>query len=180
MKLFTTLTTAVAATMFAYPAFAQEVDNSPVRELNLTNYLGEWYEIARFDHSFERDIQYAKALYSLMDNGMIRVENTGYRDGKYKASVGKAFLPDSERNPALLRVSFFGPFYSDYRVLMVTDDYQYALVGSKSPSFLWILSRTPQIPHETLESILIEAEDRGYDTDKLTWVEQDSPGVSWN
>ena len=32
-----------------------KVDNAPVAALDLNRYLGEWYEIARFDHSFERD-----------------------------------------------------------------------------------------------------------------------------
>ena len=31
-----------------------KVDNAPVAVLDLNRYLGEWYEIARFDHSFER------------------------------------------------------------------------------------------------------------------------------
>ncbi|MCQ2177002.1 MAG: lipocalin family protein [Bacteroidales bacterium] len=155
----------------------QNVDNSTVRSLQLNKYLGTWYEIARIDHSFEKGMSYTTAKYSPAGDGTLIVVNSGIKNGKMKSSKGKAKVTTI---PGLMRVSFFGPFYSDYRVLMVTDDYQYALVGSKSPSFLWILSRTPQIPHETLESILIEAEDRGYDTDKLTWVEQDSPGVSWN
>ncbi len=30
------------------------IDNSVVQHLDLDRYLGTWYEIARFDHSFER------------------------------------------------------------------------------------------------------------------------------
>jgi len=34
-----------------------KVDNAPVVALDLNRYLGEWYEIARFDHSFERGVE---------------------------------------------------------------------------------------------------------------------------
>ncbi|MBQ0086949.1 MAG: lipocalin family protein, partial [Bacteroidales bacterium] len=72
----------------------------------------------------------------------------------------------------LLKVSFFGPFYSDYRVMLLAEDYSYALVGSKSAKFLWILSRTPELPQEVLTEILSVATARGYDTGRLIWVEQ--------
>jgi len=35
-------------------ASVSKVDNAPVVALELNRYLGEWYEIARFDHGFER------------------------------------------------------------------------------------------------------------------------------
>lgn len=148
----------------------QTVDNSTVRSLDLDSYLGNWYEIARFDHVFERGLSHARASYSLNADGSIAVVNTGLRDGKSKTSKGKAKVTDTE---GLLRVSFFGPFYSDYRVMMLADDYSYALVGSGSSKFLWILSRTPVVRGDILDKILTEASDRGYDTDKLIWVEQD-------
>lgn len=147
----------------------QKVDNTPVRTFSPDSYLGAWFEIARFDHGFERGVQYATAWYSMTDDGMIKVINSGIKDGKDKQSVGKVKFTQT---PGLLRVSFFGPFYSDYRVLMVSDDYQYALVGSKSPGYLWILSRTPQVPGDVLSGILSEARTRGYNLNKLIWVQQ--------
>ena len=38
-----------------------KVDNAPVVALDLNRYLGEWYEIARFDHSFERGVEQGSA-----------------------------------------------------------------------------------------------------------------------
>lgn len=147
----------------------QKVDNSTVRSLDLERYLGTWYEIARFDHSFERGLIHAKAQYSLNSDGTIAVTNSGMKNGKYKESIGKVKLT---KTAGRLRVSFFGPFYSDYRVMMLSKDYKYALVGSKSPGYLWILSRTPEVPEDVLNTILDVASGRGYDTDKLIWVEQ--------
>ncbi len=149
----------------------QSFDNSTVRSLDLERYLGSWYEIARFDHCFERGLTHAKASYALNPDGTIAVTNTGIKNGKMKTSTGKAKLTD---RVGLLRVSFFGPFYSDYRVLMVSDDYSYALVGSGNRKYLWILSRTPVLSEEVKDQILGVAAIRGYDTSKLIWVDQSS------
>ena len=147
----------------------QKVDNSTVASLDLKRYLGTWHEIARFDHSFERGLTHAKAQYSLNADGTVTVKNGGIKKGESKVSVGKAKTTDT---PGLLRVSFFGPFYSDYRVMKLSDDYSCALVGSGSSKYLWILSRTRRVPDDILGSMLDEAARRGYDTSKLIWVDQ--------
>ena len=145
------------------------VNNSVVNNFDLNRFLGSWYEIARFDHKFERGMEQTKATYILREDGKVDVLNTGMKDGKHSKAKGVAKLTDT---PALLRVSFWGPFYSDYRVMLLDSDYRYALVGSGSDDYLWILSRTPQITPETQTLILAEAQKRGYDTDKLIWVNQ--------
>ena len=146
-----------------------KVDNTPVAALDLNRYLGEWYEIARFDHSFERGVEKAKANYTLNEDGTIKVVNSGIKDGKPKTAIGKGKRTDT---PALLRVSFFGPFYADYRVMMIDEGYTFALVGSGSADYLWMLSRTRVLPDTTKSELLFEAKRRGYDTDKLIWVKQ--------
>lgn len=160
----------IIATLLSISCMAQKADNTPVGELDLNRFLGNWYEIARMDHGFERGISHAQANYTLQGDGSILVVNSGIRKGKVKVSQGKARLTD---RTGLLRVSFFGPFYSDYRVLMVDRDYQYALVGSGKDNYLWILSRTPVLSDAVLCYILGEAGDRGYRTDGLIWVEHD-------
>jgi lipocalin len=154
---------AIAAGCVSSPA----VDNSPVSSLDLDRYLGTWYEIARFDHSFERGVEEAKAVYTLNKDGTVKVVNSGIKNGKPKTAVGKGKRTDE---PGLLRVSFFGPFYADYRVLMIDADYSYALVGSGGADYLWILSRTTSLPDGVKSAILAEATRRGYDTSKLIWT----------
>ena len=146
-----------------------KVDNTPVAALDLNRYLGEWYEIARFDHSFERGIVQAKANYTLNEDGTIKVVNSGVKDGKPKTAIGKGKRTET---PALLRVSFFGPFYADYRVMLIDKGYSHALVGSGSADYLWILSRTSALSETAKSELLSEAKRRGYDTGKLIWVEQ--------
>ena len=160
----------VLATVVAGCVSGPKVDNAPAAALDVNRYLGEWYEIARFDHSFERGIEQAKANYTLNEDGAIKVVNSGVKNGKAKTAVGKGKRTDT---PALLRVSFFGPFYADYRVMMIDANYTYALVGSGGADYLWILSRTPTLAVDAKSALLAEAKRRGYDTEKLIWVKHD-------
>ena len=146
-----------------------KLDNSTVKSVDLSRYLGSWYEIARFDHSFERGMEYAMAHYTMRDDGKIDVLNTGIKDGRAKDAKG---IAKTTNRQGLLRVSFFGPFFSDYRIMLLDENYQYVLVGGSTNRFLWILSRTPQLDEATLSLILAEADRRGYDTTRLLWVKQ--------
>lgn len=169
MKNMITLTIMAALFSGAFCS-AQKVDNVPIlTRVDLGRYLGRWYEVARYDHSFEKGLTNATAEYTLREDGKVSVVNSGWKNGKVKTSTGKAKLTD---NSALLRVSFFGPFYSDYRILMLSPDYRFALIGSSSPKYLWILSRTPVMSETDLSAVLKEAVHRGYDTSKLIWVNQ--------
>ena len=165
---------ALAATLFPglLAAQTQHFDNSTVEEFDLSRYLGKWYEIARFDHSFERGMQNVTAEYSLRDDGKVSVFNSGWKGEKFKLAEGKAKYPDPKNDPGHLRVSFFLFFYSDYNVMLLDNDYSVALVGSRSPNYLWILSRTPEVDQEVLDVLLEEAQNRGYDVSKLIWVDQ--------
>ena len=142
-----------------------------VTPFNKEQYLGKWYEIARLDFKFERDMNNTTAEYSLNDDGTIRVSNQGYNYVKeeWKQAIGKAkFVGDD--NVAKLKVSFFGPFYSGYNVIALDDDYQYALVAGKNLKYLWILARQTTIPDDVRQRYLKIAEEIGYDTAALIWV----------
>lgn len=154
---------------FASCSTASTVDNSTVQSLDLNRFMGRWYEIARFDHKFERDMQQVTTIYTIQDNGRVKVINQGLKNGKWKTSEGKGKLTTT---PGLLRVSFWGPFYSDYRVMMLAPDYTYALIGGDGDKYLWILSRSPQMRQDTRNLVLREAQRRGYNTNNLIWVQQ--------
>lgn len=153
---------------------AQNIDKTTVGKVDLEKYMGKWYEIARYDHSFERDLVGVTATYTLLPGNRIRVVNEGYKhtlDGSLKSAVGKANVPNLNE-PGKLKVAFFLWFYADYYILELAEDYSYALIGSSSDNYLWILSRTPILPEETLKQILAKAQKRGYNTDKLIFVKQ--------
>jgi len=150
------------------------MDNSTVKELDLEKYMGTWYEIARYDHSFERGLVGVTATYTLRPDGKITVVNQGHKnslDGKLSRAKGKAKLPDPGE-PGKLKVSFFLFFYADYFVLELDENYQWALIGSSSDKYLWILSRVPDLDENIFSQILKLAEQRGYNTNNLIRVKQ--------
>jgi len=149
-------------------------DKTTVKTLDLKRYLGTWYEIARFPHSFEKNLVGVTATYSLREDGKIRVLNQGYKntlDGELSKAEGKAKITDPLK-PANLKVSFFWIFYAEYNVLELDENYQYALIGSSSDKYLWILSRNPQMAPEVYEMLLEKARKRGYNLAKLEKVAQ--------
>lgn len=150
------------------------IDKTTVKELDINRYIGTWYEIARFPHSFEKNLVGVTATYSLRDNGKIRVVNEGYKktlDGKRSSAEGKAKIPN-KKEPGKLKVAFFWNFYGDYYVLELDKDYQWAMIGSSSDKYFWILSRTPQMDPDTYNMLLENARKRGYKLEKLIKVPQ--------
>lgn len=146
-----------------------------VDALDLDRYLGSWYEIARYQHGFEKNLVGAKADYSLRDDGRIQVVNSGLKktlDGKLTSVKAVAWRPD-EAQPGRLKVKFFGLFTSDYLVFGLDEQqYQWALVGNDSKDYLWFLSRTPVVSDELLSTMKQLAREQGYDLENLFLVPQ--------
>lgn len=161
----------VALFLILQPAMAQR---PYIRNLDLNRYLGTWYETARFPHSFEKGLVGVTATYSLRSDGKIKVENAGFKsalDGERDVAVGKAKLA-GKATDGHLKVSFFLFFYADYFIMDLDPEYQWALIGSKSDKYLWILSRTPQMDDVTYNNILDKARSLGYDLAQLYKVPQ--------
>ena len=146
-----------------------------VKEFELDRYLGQWYEIARLDHSFERGLNNITAEYSLRDDGGVKVINSGFskEDGEWQQAEGKAFFVD-ETDIGHLKVSFFGPFYGSYIIFELDqENYQYAFVSGPNTSYLWLLARTPQVDEKITEQFIRRSQQLGFDTSKLIYVEHD-------
>jgi len=145
----------------------------PVTSFDLNRYLGQWYEIARLDHSFERGMSDVNATYQLQDDGSVKVINRGYDTQRqaWKEAIGRAlFIGDSQT--ASLKVSFFGPFYGGYHVIALDrENYRWSLVAGPDRDYLWILARNKTLPAEVREQLLSQARALGFATDKLIWVD---------
>jgi apolipoprotein D and lipocalin family protein len=146
-----------------------------VNTVDAQKYLGRWYEIARFQHGFEKAIVGATAEYSLRSDGKIQVVNSGFRntlDGAYSEVRAVAWVPDPSR-PAALKVRFFGLFPADYLIFgLDQENYSWALVGEDSRDYLWFLSRTPTINDELFNRMKELAAGQGFDMSKLYVVPQ--------
>jgi len=139
----------------------------PVQEFELKRYLGEWHEVARMDHRFERGLTRVTATYSLRDDGSVRVLNRGWNTatGQWKEAEGKAVFVGSSRE-GRLKVSFFGPFYGAYTVIALDPD-RYSMICGPDRSYFWILAREPKLDPKTLEMLLGRARELGFATDRL-------------
>lgn len=145
-----------------------------VPSLNLERYLGNWYEIARYQKGFEKNIIGTTAEYTLREDGRIQVVNSGFKkslDGSYTSVKAVAWRPD-DAVPGALKVKFFGLFTSDYLVFGLDEEYQWAVVGNNERDSLWFLSRTHEVSEETMAIMRSIALSQGFDLDQLYLVLQ--------
>lgn len=147
----------------------------PVAGFDADRYLGKWYEIARLDHSFERNLTNVSAEYTLKKGSDIKVVNRGYNEksGEWEQIEGQArFIGD--RTVGSLKVSFFGPFYGGYHIIdLDKETYSYVMVAGPSRSYLWILSRSTSLDEQTYKSLVDRAAELGFDTSNLIKVKHD-------
>ena len=163
--------TAVAAgTGFVLAGCAVKVPKGvhPVTDFDAKRYMGDWYELARIDHRFEKGLTKVSANYSLNADGTVKVINRGYNAAKdeWRQVEGTArFLKGP--SVAALKVSFFGPFYGGYNVVNLDENYQTALVVGESSDYFWLLSRKKKIPQDQLKSLLSKAQELGVDLSRV-------------
>lgn len=151
----------------------------PVKSFEAERYLGRWYEIARLDHSFERDLSNVTAEYAWREDGAVRVLNRGFdtKDQQWNEIEGKARFVGSE-NEAHLKVSFFGPFYASYVVFdLERENYDHAFVSGFNFDYLWLLARTPTVSEAVRAEFVKSASELGFNTDELIWVDHSSADV---
>lgn len=145
----------------------------PVSGFDVQRYSGQWYEIARLDHSFERGMSDVSARYTLQPDGSVAVLNRGYDTaaGRWKQALGRALF-NADPTTASLKVSFFGPFYGGYHVVALDPAYRWAMIAGNDRSYLWLLARERSLPAEVSAPLLQQAQALGFDTGKLIWVSQ--------
>ena len=144
----------------------------PAKPVELSRYLGHWYELARYEQGFQKDCDGVTADYALREDGKVEVINTCRKpDGSIKRATGKAKVVDTATG-AKLKVSFFGPFYGDYWVLDHADDYSWSIVGEGSGRYLWLLSRDAAPGQAKLDMLIGRAKALGYDTSMLRITRQ--------
>lgn len=156
------------------PAAAQPaLPNEPVPRLDLPRYLGSWHEIAHLPMFFQRQCKDAiTATYRMRGDGAVEVHNAcRTRDGSMDAADGVARLKD---RPGALQVRFAPAWLSwlpwvwaDYWVIELDPDYRWAVVGSPSRKYLWVLSREPRMDRRLFDTLREHAAQRGYPVDKL-------------
>ena len=144
----------------------------PVNNFELDRYLGRWYEVARLDHSFERDLEAVTAEYVTRDDGGIKIINSGRNidSGEMQQAEGRAYFVE-DPSKGHLKVSFFGPFFGSYVIFELDqDNYQYAFIAGNTTDYLWLLSRSPKVSKELLEQFKDSASNLGFNLEDLIMV----------
>ena len=162
----------VLGAMFAVAPGGAESRKAPVQvvpAVDLTRYVGKWYEIARLPAWFQRDCTGdTTATYTLRPEGRITVVNECRKaDGRMKSAKGVAKLASKTGLNSKLKVTFFWPFYGDYWILDLDPEYRWAVVGEPRRKYLWILSRQPELDQAVYEQIVERAAKQGYDVSRL-------------
>ena len=145
----------------------------PVRPFAIDRYLGEWFEIARLDHSFERGLTNVTATYALRDDGSVDVLNRGLdrKTCQWKDANGRAVFQGAS-DIASLSVTFFWPFAGGYHVFdLDRDDYGWASISGPSRNYLWILARRPGLPPEIRNRLIEKARGLNFPVDDLILVD---------
>jgi len=159
--------------IFAMAIDGPQKDLEVVSRVDLSRYVGRWYEIARLPNRFEKKCaDTVTATYTLRDDGKIDVVNRCRKSSaEYTTAKGKAKIVDKATN-AKLKVTFFWPFYGDYWILDLDPDYQYAVVGAPNRKYLWILSRNRQMDEALYRSLLEKMAARGFNTEQMIRTSQ--------
>ena len=137
-----------------------------VPHVELEKYLGKWYEIAHLPARFQEGCSDTTATYTLSKDGSISVLNECMKNGKVKKAKGKAKVVDKSSG-AKLKVTFFRPFYGDYWIIKLGNDYDYAVVGTPNRKYLWILSRTPQMDDNLFSQLIEFVKLKGFNVENL-------------
>jgi apolipoprotein D and lipocalin family protein len=171
----TALLLLLLCSLAAVIAFAENkpAELATVAHVDLTRYVGRWFEIAKYPNRFERDCDRdVTAQYTRFENGEIEVVNSCTQpDGKPKISKGKAKVID-ERTNAKLKVTFFWPFYGDYWIIDLDPQYRWVVIGEPRRKYLWILSRHARMDAAQYADITSRLAAKGYDASKLVGVKQ--------
>jgi len=168
-KTLSTMLLVLAAACASAPSKPLET----VAKVDLSRYVGMWYEIASFPTWFQKGCVGSTAFYSLREDGDINVLNRCRKEpgGALDSASGTAWVVDAATN-AKLKVRFFWPFSGDYWIIDLGPDYEYAVVGHPSRDYLWVLSRTPQMDDAEYGRILERVRQKGYDVSRLVKTRQ--------
>ena len=167
------------AAMLPMACMAQSQVKS-IPEFDVSRYMGTWYEIAKLPNWFQRKcVQGTQARYKVLGPTQIEVNNKcTTASGEETQAIGLA-RPNGSGRPAQLEVRFAPEWtawlpmvWGAYWVLDLDADYQLAAVGDPSKSYLWILSRTPQVSAERYDVVLQRLNVMGFDITKLEKTRQ--------
>lgn len=156
---------AILLALVGCESFRSTEDLPVVKNFDATRYMGVWHEIARLPQSFERDLIQVTATYSIKD-GRLQIVNRGQRNGRKVVATAVGDFA-AGKDEGAFRISFFRPFYGDYRIIWLSPAYDLSLVTSSDRGSLWILARTQSPDQNRIAMLIQQAQSWGFDVSKL-------------
>ncbi len=157
------------------PAQAQPVPLQTVSSVDVPRYMGTWHEIAKYPNWFQKKCASStQATYTLQADGRVQVLNRCKTDkGEWSEALGAARQIGGPNSPKLkVRfapewLSFIPLVWGDYWIIDLDPDYQWVVVSEPQREYLWILSRTPQMPAATYQTLLAKLEKLDFDLKRI-------------
>ncbi len=167
----------VLLAFYACSALASDAPGplATIPTLDVPRYMGSWYEIAKYPNWFQRKcVKNTRADYSAQADGKVRVVNIcTTKDGEVTEADGEARQIGSSNSPRLevrfapAWLSFIPLVWGDYWVIDLDPGYQLVAVSEPKREYLWILSRTPDLPARAYDDLVGRLQKSGFDTTKL-------------
>jgi apolipoprotein D and lipocalin family protein len=160
------------AFLFTFLTACQNTPNQPlevVQSIELQRFLGKWYEIGGIPTPEQANCTGTTATYTAKSATEVDVLNRCFEKsltGREISAKGRAYIPNPAE-PTKLKVEFFWPFAGDYQIMALDAEYQYAMIGTPSRRYLWVLSRSPELPESTWQKLIDNATAQGYDAAKI-------------
>lgn len=142
--------------------------------VDLTRYMGTWYVHAGRFTPLEREVTNSVERYTWnQEREIIEIDFT-YNRGSFNGN--QIALPQTGRvinqtTNAHWKVSPIWFLQFDFLVIALDPEYQWTAIGVPDQSYLWIMTRKPEISTSELEGIVEQVAQTGYDTNGLIYVE---------
>lgn len=169
--IFVLLVTSAAYLMFGKLGIPEGMN--AVTPFDIKRFEGTWYEIARLDHGFEKNMTHVSYTYTLTEGDDFKVENKAFdtKQGQWHSSAGKGGLVESP-NIGRLKISYFGPFYGSFNIIAMDPNYGWAMVTGPNARYFWILSRNKTLDNKIMQDLVRKAVSMGFKLEKLIQVDQ--------
>ncbi len=148
---------------------------STVASVDVPRYMGTWYEIAKYPNWFQKKCASStSATYSLQADGQVQVLNRcKTANGEWSEALGQARQIGRANSPRLqvrfapAWLSFIPMVWGNYWIIDLDPQYQWVVVSEPSREYLWILSRTPELPAATYQSLQGKLAANGFDLQRI-------------
>ena len=145
-----------------------------VPKVDLERFMGDWYVVGGLLTFLEKGAHHAIESYRLDEEGRIQTTFTFRKDsfdGPLKKYTPVGFVHNKESN-AEWRMQFIWPFKAPFLIIYLDENYQATAIATDNRKYLWIMSRTPQMPEHLYNDIVAMAAEQGFAVDKIVKVPQ--------